>query len=52
MGGIRSGAVCAILCALGVPASAQDKNAFSVGTGLAAGAYYPMGEGVAKVVSK
>ena len=52
MGGIRIAAVCAILCALGFPALAQDKNALSVGTGFAAGVYYPMGEGIAKVVSK
>ena len=52
MGGIRIAAVCAILCALGFPALAQDKNALSVGTGFAAGVYYPMGKGIAKVVSK
>src|SRR6188768_1723470 len=52
MGDMRIGAACAILCALGIPALAQDKNALSVGTGFAAGVYYPMGEGIAKVVSK
>jgi len=52
MAGIRIAAVCAILCALGFPALAQDKNALSVGTGFAARVYYPMGEGIAKVVSK
>jgi TRAP-type uncharacterized transport system substrate-binding protein len=44
--------VCTILCALGFPALAQDNNALSVRTGFAAGVYYPMGEGIAKVVSK
>ena len=52
MGGIRIAAVCANLCASGFPALAQDKSALSAGTGFAAGVYYPMGEGIAKVVSK
>lgn len=50
--GARIVAVLAILCASGFPVLAQDKNALSIGTGFATGVYFPMGEGVAKVVSK
>lgn len=52
MRGIRIGVVFVFLCALGFPALAQEKNGLSVGTGFASGVYYPMGEGIVKVVSK
>jgi uncharacterized protein len=52
MPGFRIGAGFLILCALVVPVLAQDKRDLSVGTGFATGVYYPMGEGIAKVVAK
>lgn len=40
------------LCALATPVLAQDKSSLTIGTGFPSGVYYPMGGGIAKIVSK
>jgi TRAP transporter TAXI family solute receptor len=44
--------ISALLSAFGFPAVAQNKNDLAIGTGFASGVYFPMGGGIAKVVSK
>ena len=49
---VANGVLYIILSALSLSVVAQEKSALYVGTGFAAGVYYPLGGGIAKVVSK
>lgn len=52
MVGVRLGAILVCLSASGFQAFAQEKVVVSIGTGFPSGVYYPMGDGIATVISK